>query len=128
MSENTYPSKKSGIPHLFAAVKYSSGGAARLIKETAARHELAAYVGVLILFAIIGAAPLHYMISTILFLVLLATEALNTAVEEIVDHISRDYSIPARHAKDLGSFAVLCLLAANVTLVGYVIFDALWIS
>ena len=74
----------------------------------------------MMLFALIGASPVHYLILTALFLVLLAVEALNTAIEEVVDHISRDYSSAARNAKDLGSFAVLCLLGVNAIFVGYV--------
>lgn len=45
-------------------------------------------------------------------LVVLATEALNTALEEVVDLMSPGWSQFARDAKDLGSFAVKCMLAA----------------
>ena len=43
----------------------------------------------------------------------LAVEALNTALEELVDHISPGWSEFAKHAKDLGSFAVMCALVAT---------------
>ncbi|MGH6858786.1 MAG: diacylglycerol kinase [Phyllobacterium sp.] len=125
MSDDVFGVKKTGIRHLLAAGHYSMGGARRLLKETAARHEIAAYLVMLALFAAIGARGAHYMALTVFFLLLLAVEALNTAIEEVVDHISRDYSAAARHAKDLGSFAVFCLLAINTAFAGYVLLDVL---
>jgi diacylglycerol kinase (ATP) len=49
----------------------------------------------------------------ILGLIVLAVEALNTAIEEVVDHISPGWSEVAKHAKDMGSFAVMCALLAT---------------
>jgi len=43
----------------------------------------------------------------------LAIEALNTAVEVLVDHLSPAYAEFARHAKDLGSAAVFFVLSAT---------------
>ena len=125
MTDSSYMEKKTGIRHLAAAANYSTGGAMRLIQEAAARHEIIAYCTAMMVFALIGAYPVHYLVLTALFLVLLAVEALNTAVEEIVDHISRDYSSAARNAKDLGSFAVLCFLGVNAIFVVYVAVELL---
>ena len=59
-------------------------------------------------------APLWGFVGAILLYLLTASiEALNTAVEELTDHASPGYSKMAEHAKDLGSFAVFCLLLAN---------------
>ncbi|MNY78719.1 Prokaryotic diacylglycerol kinase [compost metagenome] len=49
-------------------------------------------------------------------------EAVNTAIEELVDRISPEISTVGRNAKDLGSFAVFCLLVANGLYAGYVVF------
>jgi diacylglycerol kinase (ATP) len=43
----------------------------------------------------------------------LAVEALNTALEEVVDHLSPGWSEFAKNAKDMGSFAVMCTLLAT---------------
>ena len=43
---------------------------------------------------------------------LIAVEALNTALEELVDHLSPGWSEFAKHAKDLGSLAVACTIGA----------------
>ncbi|MEP7456434.1 diacylglycerol kinase [Phyllobacterium sp. SB3] len=125
MSDSPYFEKKTGFRHLFAAARYSLKGAARLIQESAAKHEIIAYIATVTFFSLIGASLLNYLILTALFLPVLAIEALNTAIEEIVDHISRDYSIAARNAKDLGSFAVFCTLGVNVVFIAYTAFDLL---
>jgi diacylglycerol kinase (ATP) len=56
-----------------------------------------------------------------LWLLLIATEALNTAIEVLVDHVSPNWSEAARDAKDLGSLAVMALLWANGVFVVYVL-------
>lgn len=107
------PDKETGIAHILAASRYSLGGLRRLLGETAFRHEIVAYGLVIGLFVLSGAPLWGYLGATILFLLTVSIEALNTAVEEITDHASPAYSEMARHAKDLGSFAVFCLLLAN---------------
>ncbi|NKX17281.1 diacylglycerol kinase [Ochrobactrum pseudogrignonense] len=88
-----------------AATTYSLGGARRLFKEEAARHELVAFILVSILF-FLASVSIKSILLFVLLLILIALEALNTAIEEIVDVVSPTYSTAARHAKDLGSFAV----------------------
>ena len=62
------------------------------------------------------ASLLQFVAFVVLALVLLAVEALNTAIEEIVDHISPDWSQTGKHAKDCGSVAVSFLLLAMAVL------------
>ncbi|MEM5473351.1 diacylglycerol kinase [Hoeflea sp. AS60] len=107
------PDKQVGISHIFAAASYSLGGVKRLWGETAFRHETLAFVLLLAAFMFAGAPLWGYVGAALLYLLTASVEALNTAVEEITDHASPEYSTMARHAKDLGSFAVFCLLLAN---------------
>ena len=58
----------------------------------------------------IGAPVHHWLIFAALMLVIFCVEALNTAIEEVVDHVSPEFSLAAKHAKDLGSFAVFCAM------------------
>ena len=104
--------KLTGISHFFAAAGYSLGGFRRLIKEAAFRQELLFSVVSIILLLAVGATLSELMIAVVLFLALFAIEALNTAIEEVIDRISPEISMVGKHAKDLGSFAVLCMLAA----------------
>ncbi|SFB54067.1 diacylglycerol kinase (ATP) [Rhizobium sp. NFR07] len=121
-------SKVTGSRHLLAALGYSLGGAGRLLRETAFRHELMACVAILIAFAVVGAEFGEYVMMAILLLGLAATEALNTAIEEIIDRISPEWSSTGMHAKNLGSFAVFCMLAASGLMAAYVIFSRLLLS
>lgn len=107
------PPKVGGIPHLLAAAHYSYGGFRRLIKETAARLELAAGAVAILLLSILGATWTQIAAFAILFLLLLAIEALNTAIEVLTNRISPEWSLEAKHAKDLGSLAVAILIGAN---------------
>lgn len=105
--------KKTGIAHLFAATGYSMQGFKRMLKEAAFRHELIALVVGVGVLAVIQAPFHHILIFIGLMMFLFATEALNTAIEEVVDRVSPEYSLAAKHAKDLGSFAVFCGLLLN---------------
>lgn len=114
--------KLTGIRHLFAAATYSFGGAKRLLGEAAFRHELLAFAVAMIAFVISGATFFQYVAMILLFLLMIAFEALNTAIEEIVDRVSPEISDMGRNAKDLGSLACLCLILANAGYAGYVVF------
>ena len=48
-----------------------------------------------------------------LVLLLVAFEALNTAIECIVDHLAPQWQEFARDAKDLGSLATMCMLITS---------------
>lgn len=116
--------KASGLRRIIAATRYSLQGLVRLWQEEAFRHEVIAFVAGLALFVAVGAAATDYLIYLILMLVLFCVEALNTAIEELVDRISPEISTVGRHAKDLGSFAVFCMLCANGLFALYVVWRA----
>ena len=120
--ENDGPIKKhTGIRHFFAAASYSLGGARRLLGEAAFRHEIGAFAVAMIAFAVSGANFFQYVAMSILFLLMMAFEAINTAIEEIVDRVSPEISEMGRNSKDLGSFACFCLIVANAGYAAYVV-------
>ncbi|RWX75545.1 diacylglycerol kinase [Neorhizobium lilium] len=118
--------KASGIRRIVAAARYSAQGSIRLWREEAFRHEVIAFIAGIILFTAIGAQTADYLVFLVLMLVLFAVEALNTAIEELVDRISPEISTVGRYAKDLGSFAVFCLLGANGMFAIYVVARTVW--
>ncbi len=123
MAEFSKPTvtKETGIRHFFAAASYSWGGFQRLLQESAFRQELL-FAGIsLILLIVVGASLGEIVIGLVLFLGVFAIEAMNTAVEEVIDRISPEISNVGKHAKDLGSFAVLCMLVASGLYMLYVI-------
>ena len=107
------PARITGLRHFFAAANYSIGGIKRLWQETAFRHIMLVFGLCLILLIGIGATAMEIAGFVILFLLLVAVEALNTAIECIVDHLAPNWEVFARDAKDLGSLATMCLLFAN---------------
>ncbi|WP_226782480.1 diacylglycerol kinase [Oceaniglobus trochenteri] len=103
--------RRAGLAHVVNAAGYSMAGFRRLMGETAARLELLAGGLAALAFFLHGASLLQWMILLCLFLAVLMVEALNTAIEVIVNRISPEWSIEAKHAKDLGSLAVGLALA-----------------
>lgn len=126
MSKDPAFKKYVGFRHLIAAAGYSWGGWKRALKESAFRQELAALIAGIALFLGIGATIQELLTFLMLMLVLFAIEAINTAIEEIVDRVSPEVSDVGKNAKDLGSFAVACLLIANGLFVTYVVFEKLF--
>ncbi|WP_207774005.1 diacylglycerol kinase [Sphingomonas sp. TPD3009] len=120
--------KETGFRHLLAAARYSLQGLQRLWQEAAFRHEVIALGAGLVFLAAINAPLVHDLIFILLMLLLFCVEALNTAIEEIVDRVSPEFSSAARNAKDLGSFAVFCLLLANGGFILYSLISTVFFS
>jgi diacylglycerol kinase (ATP) len=79
--------RRSGVARLLAAAGHSAGGARRLWREAAFRQEVAGLAGLAVLFALAGASTGEFLGLALLGLVVLAVEALNTALEEVVDRL-----------------------------------------
>ncbi len=107
------PARITGVAHVLAATGYSLSGLRRLWRETAFRHIVLALAISAGVFAVVGAGMVEFAILAVMFLLLVAVEALNTAIECIVDHLAPHWAEFARDAKDLGSLATMCLVCAN---------------
>ena len=117
--------KETGVRHFMAAARYSWQGLLRLLGEAAFRQELGGFVLGFILLAVLGAGLGSILVFVMLMLALFAVEAINTAIEELVDRVSPEYSSVGKHAKDLGSFAVSCLIAVNGLYLIYIVYTLL---
>jgi len=113
--------KETGFRHFVAAASYSWAGFLRVFREAAFRQELGFFAAALIVLFLVGADATEFVVTTVLFLGLFSIEAMNTAVEEVIDRISPEISIVGKHAKDLGSFAVTCMIAACCLYLGFVV-------
>lgn len=111
---------RPGLGHLIDATGYSLAGMGRLLRETAARQEMLLGAIALGLLALFGASVAQFLSFGVLFALLLAVEALNTAIEVLTDRISPEWSQAAKEAKDLGSFAVGLMVLCNVGFVAAV--------
>lgn len=121
MSLEEKPARKVGVAHFFAAAGYSVAGLRRLARESAFRQEVALIAVLLALFLALGASGPEMLGLVGLGLLLVAVEALNTALEVLVDHLSPDWSAFARDAKDLGSLAVACTIGLVLIYAGVVL-------
>ena len=108
------PSPKTGLSHLIASTGYSLAGLRRLWQETSFRQEVLVGGAGLLTLLLAGASLHSIAVFGMLLLALLAVEALNTAIEVIVDHLSPEWSEFAKHAKDIGSAAVMLMIGVNV--------------
>ncbi len=121
-SKGLPPPKLRGFEHVIAAAGYSINGGRRLLREPAFRHEILFGMALILVLALHGASAAAFLIQLVLLAILGAMEAVNTAIELIVDRVSPEFSAFAKHAKDLGSFAVFCLLVANAAFCAAVLF------
>ena len=119
------PKRTSGIAHLFAAALYSQAGIRRLWRESAFRQEVAGGALALIGMIGLGASVGQLLGFAILWCALATVEALNTALEVLVDHLAPDWAEFARDAKDLGSLAVAFMIGANALYVLWVLLTLL---
>jgi len=107
------PEPTTGFAHMLAAFGYSLSGLRRLWQEAAFRQEvLGGAVGMTTLL-LLGANAATLLMFAVLLLALFAIEALNTAIEMIVDQLSTEWSEFGKQAKDIGSAAVFMMVLAN---------------
>ncbi|CAH1000454.1 Undecaprenol kinase [Neolewinella maritima] len=111
----------------FAAFGYAFRGAYDLLRNHApSRIHLAALV------AMIAIAwgldfPLWKWVAVLICAgMVLAAEALNTAVEYVVDLVSPEYNILAGKAKDVAAGAVLFTAVSSGLIALMLVYDALW--
>ena len=96
------------------ASRYSYDGCRYLLRsEFAARLEVYAFFWMMVILILLKTSLVSLGIMTILFLMMIAFEALNTAIEVIIDRVSPEISPAGKRAKDLGSFAVFCMIIVN---------------
>lgn len=117
------PQAKTGIARLRAAFSYSMAGLGYAFRnEEAFRQETVLY---LLLLAALFFLPLSITFKAILFFantLALIVELINTAIEAVVDLVSPDYHELAKRAKDVGSAAVLIVLAMTIALWGVAVY------
>jgi len=112
---------RRGLLHVIDATRYSLAGMRRLARETAARLELLAAGAAALGFLWRGAEPWHWAVLAALVALVLAIEAINTALEILVDRVSPEWSLMAKDAKDLGSLAVGLMLLVSGGFVALVV-------
>ena len=91
--------------------------------EAAVRQEVIILAAAILLAFFVAPGPAWYVAMTGVFLILLAVELLNTAIEKLSDHVTPGHHMEIGIIKDAASAAVFCLvlLAGLVWLVAIAI-------
>ncbi|MBI5975749.1 diacylglycerol kinase family protein [Staphylococcus canis] len=102
--------------------KYAIHGCFTLLKKDANYlYHLIISIIVLIVATYLNLSSLQWLMLVLAIFLVLITEAINTAIEYVVDLITSEYHPFAKHAKDIGAFSVL-LASIFAVIVGLVIF------
>ena len=96
--------------NIFAAARNALDGVKELIKEKSARRELALAIIAIVFFCF--KPNVYTVLMAVLSLVLLAVEALNTAIEKTCDLITLEEHPEIKKIKDLGAAAVMIIVLA----------------
>lgn len=107
----------NGILHVFYALRYSLQGLlAGLRQSVAIKQEFLILLLLCFLGWYTGKEWFLVAFSVIVWLLVIVTELLNSAIEEALDLITHEYSTKVKAAKDMGSAAVFILIAVNIFL------------
>jgi diacylglycerol kinase (ATP) len=97
------------LKRLFSATKNSLRGLIDgFTTEPALREEAILFVVAVPLGLVLAPSAVWYVAMIGVILVLLAIEFLNTAIEKLADHVTREQHNDIRRIKDFGSAAVFC--------------------
>lgn len=89
--------------------------------------ELTAVLVVTAAGAWVGLARLEWVVLVLIFTLILALEAVNTAVEAVVDLVSPDYHPLAKIAKDAAAGALLLAVVGSIVIAGVIFGPRLWL-
>jgi diacylglycerol kinase (ATP) len=105
------PNPESNVKRLYNAFFNTLRGFSYcLVHEAAVREETVLLVIALPLAFFLAPGVGWYVAMIGSLLAVLAVELLNTSVEKLADHITRDWNVEIRRVKDFGSAAVFCAL------------------
>jgi diacylglycerol kinase (ATP) len=111
------PANNTGLRRLINATRFSwQGLCAAAHHEAAFRQELAASIVIVPLAFWLGQSGVERAVLLAVWLLVLVTELLNSAIEAVVDRFGGEHDELSGRAKDIGSAAVLiALFTAAVT-------------
>lgn len=103
--------ERTGLAHLLHSTRYSLKGLAAAFRhETAFRQEVALGIPLVPLAVWLGQSVTEILLLIGSCVLVLITELLNSAVENVVDRIGTEHHELSGRAKDIGSAAVMLAL------------------
>lgn len=101
--------------HLFKNTKYALEGLLHALKtESSFRLELFCAVFIISLIIYIDTSITNKLILTVTGILVLIVELINSAIENVVDLVTKDIKPLAKSAKDIGSTAVMFSIILHV--------------
>ena len=111
--DDRLPKPRGGVARIFRAFFYSMAGLKSALQHEAAfRQDVMLGIVLVPLSLWLSFEPMTKVLLNVIWLLLLVTELLNSAIEAIVDMTSPGYHELAKRAKDMGSAAVFIMLTA----------------
>ena len=108
---------KEGFFHIFKAAGYSLAGLATGLRLSLAfRQETGILILLVILLAVYQKPVTTWLIALGAWLLVMMAELINTAIEETLNLITKEYNIGVKNAKDMASAAVFLMLVLNAAL------------
>jgi diacylglycerol kinase (ATP) len=102
---------------------YAIEGLINIIKnETSFKIELILFIIISLILLYVDISFIHKAILFISMFLVLLCEAINSAIERVVDLVSPDYHILAKNAKDIGSFVVLLSIITTLCIWSLVLY------
>ena len=122
--DDKLPKPRGGVARIFRAFFYSMAGLkSALTHEAAFRQDVMLGIVLVPLSLWLPFVPMTKVLLNVVWLLLLVTELLNSAIEAIVDMTSPGYHELAKRAKDMGSAAVFIMLTALTIAWGVALFS-----
>ncbi len=122
---NEFKSKR-GLMRLLAALSYSADGFRTAWRyEHAFRQELAVVVPGVVVALLLPVTALEKLALVGVLVLLLVVELINSAIEAVVDRVSLDRHPLSKSAKDLGSAAVMLVVAFALLTWGVIVLPLL---
>ena len=111
--DDRLPKPRGGVARIFRAFFYSMAGLKSALQHEAAfRQDMMMGIVLVPLSLWLPFEPMTKVLLNVIWLLLLVTELLNSAIEAVVDMTSPGYHELAKRAKDMGSAAVFIMLTA----------------
>ena len=120
-TSSTFDPVMRGLGKRLDAFGHAGRGIVVLLGEAHGRIHAAATVAVILLGLWLGISATDWALLVICIALVLAAEAINTAVERVVDLVSPQWHPLARDAKDLAAGGVL-IAAIGAAVVGVIVF------
>lgn len=111
--------------HLFGALRYSLSGLRIAWKEQAFRHEVLLLPVMSALLLLLRPGFVWSLTLIVAWLLVMVVELLNSAIEEALDLITKDFNIHVKYGKDMASAAVFICVCINGLLWGCMLWQTL---